>query len=58
MVSCTCVIEVTIEFKFINTIMAHIHIVSHDYCDGLWMEWLIIYLCLLNAALIEDLQII
>ena len=36
--------------------MAHIHIVSHDYCNGLRMEWLIIYLCLLNAVLIEDLH--
>ena len=36
--------------------MAHIHIVSRDYCDGLQMEWLIIYLCLLNAVLIEDLH--
>ena len=34
MVSCTCVIEATLEFKFINTIMAHIHIVSHDLAWG------------------------
>ena len=45
MVSCTCVIEETLEFKFIKIQSWHIlYPMIIYYCDCLRMEWLVIYL--------------